>query len=178
MVDATPPNPGVKEIVGFAEKVPVELKSAVTPHGIMSIDKVTVPGSLPFIAFTVMVDFLESSPACTGSKNEGDADTIKLSVALLILKSVNAQTPLVVHTSIGWNPDNPVGTEMVVLNEPEASATVPEGTGIFFHPNIIFEIPTPGENPLADNVTDELAAPALGFTNKSAIVNALKEFAP
>ena len=83
-----------------------------------------------------------------------------------------------VHTSIGWNPDNPVGTEMVVLNEPEASATVPDGTGIFFHPNIIFAIPTPGENPLAESVTDEPAAPALGFTNKSAIVNALKEFAP
>ena len=76
------------------------------------------------------------------------------------MKSENAHTPLEVHTSIGWNPDNPVGTEIVVLNEPELSATVPDGTGMFFHPNIIFAIPTPGENPLADNVTDEKVSSA------------------
>jgi hypothetical protein len=133
---------------------------------------------LPFIALIVRVEFAVFSPACTGSKNPGDAVTIKLSVALLILKSANAQTPLVVHTSIGWNPDNPVGTEIVSLHVPEAEATIPEGTGMFFPPNIIFAIPTPGENPLADNVTDEPTAPADGFTNKSAIVNALNESAP
>ena len=82
------------------------------------MDNVTVPGSLPFIALIVSVEFVVFSPACTGSKNDGDAVRIKLSVALLILKSANAHTPFVVQTSIGWNPDNPVGTEIVVLNEP------------------------------------------------------------
>ena len=119
-----------------------------------------------------------SVPALTGSINDGDADAIKTSFAPLILKSENAHIPFVVHKSIGWNPDNPVGTEIVVLNEPDVSAVVPVGTGIFLPPNIISEIGAEGGKPVADKVTAVPVAPAAGFTYKSAMVNALNASFP